>query len=115
MNILQKIFIEHYEEMIYLQHPRDAIVENVEKMIHCGDPSYGGAMYICPNCGNFKFTAFRCHSRFCPTCGNMYSIDRTTAMSFKIIDVQHRHCVFTIDDSLLPFFGSQQRDFSYVP
>ena len=104
MNILQKIFIEHYEEMIYLQHPRDAIVENVEKMIHCGDPSYGGAMYICPNCGNFKFTAFRCHSRFCPTCGNMYSIDRTTAMSFKIIDVQHRHCVFTIDDSLRPFF-----------
>ena len=49
MNILQKIFIEHYEEMIYLQHPRDAIVENVEKMIHCGDPSYGGAMYICPH------------------------------------------------------------------
>ena len=38
----------------------------------------------------------RCHSRFCPTCGNMYSIDRTTSMSFKIINVQHRHCVFTI-------------------
>ena len=61
-------------------------------------------MYICPDCGEFKFNVFRCHSRFCPTCGNMYAIDRTTAMSFKVIDVQHRHCVFTIDDSLRPFF-----------
>lgn len=104
MNILQTIFIEHYEEMIYLQHPRDSVIENVEKMIHCGDASYGGAMYICPDCGEFKFNVFRCHSRFCPTCGNMYAIDRTTAMSFKVIDVQHRHCVFTIDDSLRPFF-----------
>ena len=104
MNILQKIFIYHYEEMIYLQHPRDSVIENVEKMIHCGDPSFGGAMYICPDCGEFKFNVFRCHSRFCPTCGNMYAIDRTTAMSFKVIDVQHRHCVFTIDDSLRPFF-----------
>ena len=104
MNILPKIFIDHYEEMIYLQHPRDSVIENVEKMIHCGDPSFGGAMYICPDCGEFKFNVFRCHSRFCPTCGNMYAIDRTTAMSFKVIDVQHRHCVFTIDDSLRPFF-----------
>lgn len=50
------------------------------------------------------YVAFRCHSRFCPTCGNMYSIDRTTSMSFKIISVQHRHCVFTIARELRPFF-----------
>ena len=56
MNILQKIFSDHFEEMIYLQHPRDSVIENVEKMIHCG---------------------------------NMYSINRTTSMSFKLIDVQH--------------------------
>ena len=104
MNILQKIFIEHYEEMLYLQHPRASVIENVEKMIHCGDSSFGGSMYTCPSCGELKYVAFRCHSRFCPSCGNMYSIDRTTAMAFKVLDVQHRHCVFTIDDSLRPFF-----------
>ena len=82
--------------MIYIQHPRNSVIENVERMINCGDPSFGGAMYTCPSCGNFKYVPFRCHSRFCPTCGNMYSIDRTTSMSFKIIKVQHRHCVFTI-------------------
>ena len=73
-------------------------------MINCGDPSFGGAMYSCPSCGNLKYVPFRCHSRFCPTCGNMYSIHRTTSMSFKIIDVPHRHCVFTIAKELRPLF-----------
>ena len=87
MNILQKIFKEHYEEMIYLQHPRDSVIENVDKMINCGNPSFGGAMYGCPHCGNLKFIPFRCHSRFCPSCGNKYSMERTTSMSFKLVKI----------------------------
>ena len=104
MTILQDIFLEHYEEMIYLLHPRDAVIENVNKMIHCGDPSFGGAMYVCPSCKQWKFVPFRCHSRFCPTCGNMYSIERTTSMSFKVLGCQHRHCVFTIAEELRDYF-----------
>ena len=34
MNILKKFFKEHFEEMIYIQHPRDSVIENVEKMIN---------------------------------------------------------------------------------
>lgn len=90
--------------MIYKLHPRQSVIENVERMINCGDPSFGGAMYGCSSCGTLKFVPFRCHSRFCPTCGTKYSIDRTTSMSFKIINVQHRHCVFTIDSELRHFF-----------
>ena len=41
---------------------------------------------------------------FCPTCGNKYSMERATSMSFKLIPVQHRHCVFTIDEDLRHFF-----------
>ena len=104
MNILQQIFTDYYEEMIYSLHPRDSVIENVDKMLHCGDPAFGGAMYGCPNCGKLKFVHFRCHSRFCPTCGNKYSMERTTNMSFKLIDVRHRHCVFTIDENLRDFF-----------
>ena len=83
MNILQRIFTDHYEEIIYTLHPRKTEVENIDKMINCGDPSFGGAMYSCPRCGNFKFVPFRCHSRFCPTCGNKYAMERTTSMSFN--------------------------------
>lgn len=104
MNILQEIFKNHYEEMLYLLHPRQSVIENVEKMLNCGDPTYGGAMFGCTKCGNLKYVPFRCHSRFCPTCGNKYSIDRTTSMSFKIVNVQHRHCVFTIAEELRSFF-----------
>ena len=100
MNILQRIFADHYEEIIYTLHPRKTEVENIDKMINCGDPSFGGAMYSCPHCGNFKFVPFRCHSRFCPTCGNKYAMERTTSMSFKLVSVQHRHCVTTISAML---------------
>ena len=90
--------------MLYILHPRQAVIDNVNKMIHCGDSSYGGAMYHCPDCNEWKFVPFRCHSCFCPTCGNMYSIDRTTSMSFKLLSCTHRHCVFTIPEQLRSFF-----------
>lgn len=104
MNTLQQIFTDHYEEIKYTLHPRATEMENINKMIHCGDPSFGGAMYGCPHCGKLKYVAFRCHSRFCPTCGNKYAMERTTRMSFKLIHVQHRHCVFTIDENLRDYF-----------
>lgn len=104
MNVLQQIFTDYYEEIEYILHPRKTEMENIDKMIHCGDPSFGGAMYGCPHCGKLKFVPFRCHSRFCPTCGNKYAMDRTTSMSFKLVNVTHRHCVFTIDENLREFF-----------
>ena len=104
MNVLQQIFTDYYEEIEYTLHPRKTEMENIDKMIHCGDPSFGGAMYGCPHCGNLKFVPFRCHSRFCPPCGNKYAMERTTSMSFKLVNVTHRHCVFTIDKSLREFF-----------
>ena len=104
MNILQTIFKDHYEEMFYILHPRQAVIDNVDKMINCGDPSFGGAMYACSKCGNLKFVPFRCKSRFCPTCGVKYCQDRSNSMAFKLIQCTHRHCVFTIDEELRHFF-----------
>ena len=104
MNILQKIFTDYYEEIKYTLHPRKTEMENIDKMINCGDPAFGGAMYGCPHCGKLLFVPFRCHSRFCPTCGNKYAMERTTSMAFKLVNVPHRHCVFTIDENLRSFF-----------
>ena len=104
MNILQTIFKDHYEEMLYILHPRQAVIDNVDKMIGCGDPSFGGAMYACSKCGSLKFVPFRCKSRFCPSFGVKYCLDRSNAMAFKLIQSTHRHCVFTIDKELRHFF-----------
>ena len=104
MNILQSIFKDYYEIIQYTLHPRDVVMENISRMIHCGDSSFGGAMYACTHCGSLKFVPFRCKSRFCPTCGIKYSQERSTKMSFKLIRCTHRHCVFTIDEELRSFF-----------
>ena len=104
MNILQNIFTDYYEEILYTLHPQDYQIDNIDKMIHCGDPSYGGAMYSCPHCGNMKFVSFRCKSRFCPTCGVKYCQERSASMSFQLIQCTHKHCVFTIDEELRHFF-----------
>ena len=104
MNILQSIFTNYYEHMIYELHPRPAVIENVNKMIHCGDSSHGGAMYGCPHCGNLKFVSFRCKSRFCPSCGNKYNQLRSFHMACKLVACVHRHCVFTIPEELRVYF-----------
>lgn len=104
MNILQNIFNDHYEEMVYILHPRQVVIDNVTKMINCGDPAFGGAMYSCPKCSNLKFVPFRCKSKFCPTCGIKYCQDRANSMAFQLIQCSHRHCVFTIDEDLRHFF-----------
>ena len=44
MNILQEIFTDYYEEIKYTLHPRKTEMENIDKMLGCGDPSLGGAM-----------------------------------------------------------------------
>ena len=104
MNVIQKMLKDYYEIIEYDIKPRPVVMENIEKVINYGEPSYGGAIYGCPHCGNLTFVPFRCHSKFCPTCGAKYSDDRSTATSFKLILCTHRHLVYTIDESLRRFF-----------
>lgn len=109
MHILQSIFTDYYEHVQYELHPRPAVLENVTKMIHCGGSSYGGAMYGCPHCGRLKFVPFRCHSRFCPSCGNKYNQVRSFHMSCRLVSCVHRHCVFTIPEELRIYFLRDHR------
>ena len=98
--MLQDIFKDHYEEMIYILHPRASVIENMEKTINCGTPSFGGIMY----CGKLKLVPFHCHRRFYTACSILYVMQRTASMSFKLVNATHKHCVFTIDKNLREFF-----------
>lgn len=120
MNILQNIFNDNYEIIQYSLHPRDVVMENITKMINCGDPAFGGAMYGCSHCGELKFVPFRCHSKFCPTCGVKYCSDRSLKMSFKLvlsiilisfsIELLNSSTIYCIFFWKVPFFPSN----SYV-
>lgn len=103
-NILQTIFSDHFEYIQYVIRPGKNVMDNIDRMIHCHDPSFGGAFFGCPHCGNLKFVPFSCKSRFCPSCGNMYNQKRAFRMSCKLVSCNHRHCVFTIPEELRIFF-----------
>ena len=56
--MIQKMLRDYYEIIEYDLKPRPVVMENIEKVINCGDPSYGGAMYICTHCkiGNLSLS-----------------------------------------------------------
>lgn len=55
-NVIQQMCLDHYEEIQYVLHPRPVVMDNIDRLINCGDPDYGGALYICPKCGSMFLT-----------------------------------------------------------
>lgn len=101
---IKQILSDHWNDFLDLGYQlRQSILDNVQKVIHCGDPSLGYALYHCDSCGKVKHVPFRCKSRFCNTCGANYVSKRAKSISFKLINCKHRHIVFTIPKELRNF------------
>ena len=84
---IKEILSDHWDDFLALGYNlRPAIIKNVEKAIHCGDPSVGHAVYFCSECGKMKYVPFRCKSRFCNTCGAAYVAQRAESISCKLIN-----------------------------
>jgi len=79
---------------------KPSICEAVEKAMRCGDPKYGYAEYICINCNGRekRKVAFSCKSRFCNRCGKVYIDKWVEKQTERIINVGHRHLVFSIPE-----------------
>ena len=102
---IKVILFDHWDNFLALGYDlRAAITKNVEKVIHCGDPSLGHAIYFCSDCGENKYVPFRCKSRFCNTCGATYVSERARNISNKLLNCSHRHLVFTIPAELRNLF-----------
>ncbi|MEY8369308.1 hypothetical protein AALA24_11200 [Anaerovoracaceae bacterium 42-11] len=48
MNILQTIFREYYEEIIYTLHLRQVELETITRLVDCGQPDSGGTLFCSP-------------------------------------------------------------------
>lgn len=102
---IKQILKEHWNIFLNLGYNLSpSITKNVLKVIHCGDPSFGYALYSCSHCGKIKHVPFRCKSRFCNTCGASYVANRAKNISSKLINCKHRHLVFTIPSELRSSF-----------
>ncbi|MBQ7246075.1 MAG: transposase [Firmicutes bacterium] len=102
---IQEILEDHWSSFtITTTNIRPVVHKEVLRVINCGNPDNGCRFYECPKCGKYRFVPFRCHSRFCNTCGVAYQSDRADTISLKLLRCKHRHVVFTIPKELRPFF-----------
>lgn len=104
---IKQIFQDNWDSFVAENNDvkiRPIVFEEVNKIINCGNPNFGYALFVCEHCGKFLKVPFRCKSRFCNTCGVKYAQDRALSMIKKSIRCKHRHIVFTMSDKLWIYF-----------
>ena len=104
---IKQIFQDHWDSFVETNkniNIRQVVFDEVNKIINCGNPDFGYALYVCEHCGKFLKVPFRCKSRFCNTCGVKYAQDRALSMAKKSIRCKHRHIVFTMSNKLWFYF-----------
>ena len=104
---IKDIFSEYWEDfLIYAKDLiiRDVVFNNVDKMLDCKTPNLGYNLWQCPTCNHEHAGYNTCKARFCSSCGVKYSKERTLQIMTKLINVKHRHMVFTVPDVLWDYF-----------
>lgn len=94
-----KVFLKKYGKQI-----RKNVKNEVEKVLGCGDIRNGYIEFRCQECNISKKVGFTCKSRFCTSCGKVYTDNWVNKMLGNLINVRHRHMVFTIPIELRKFF-----------
>ena len=80
------------------------VKKEVEKVLVCGDLSKGYIEFIYDSCKESKKVGLSYKSRFCTSCGKVYTDNWIDNMLGNLINVKHRHIVFTIPEELRKFF-----------
>lgn len=102
--ILKEIFKDKWEEFISLNKVRPVVIKEVEKMVNCRELNQGYTEYHCPECGEKKFVAFTCKSRLCTSCGKIATEEWIEEVAKEMLEVPHRHIVFTIPEGMRNIF-----------
>ena len=103
-------FLKIYENKI-----RSNVKKEVEKVLKCKDTKYGFIELKCDKCNTTKKIGFTCKSRFCTSCGKIYTDNWIDNMLGNLINVKHRHIVFTIPEELRKFFGIDRQRLKILP
>ncbi|WP_455544126.1 IS91 family transposase, partial [Intestinibacter sp.] len=114
--IINKILEDNFEKfkqikLIKLKNKemREHIKNVVEKALTCGNIDYGYVKYKCLECNEEYIHGLSCKSKFCTKCGRMYSINWAEKQSQNMLNVKHRHAVFTIPEELRNYFYKKRK------
>ena len=81
------------------------IKASINKFLICRDIKAGFIKYTCTECGHYHTIPITCKSRLCPSCGFKYSTTWIQKMINDILNIPHRHILFTIPEELRAFFS----------
>ena len=106
---IQRLFVRYWDDFledteVIKNGVRPVVLQEVERMMSCGTVDAGFEIYECPNCRKIHIICYTCKSRFCNSCGIKLAKIRAEFISNAVLDVSHRHVVFTIDERLRRFF-----------
>lgn len=104
---IKQIFNENWD-LFFKKHGsklRPAIIENVEKVMACGDKDKSGYhLYQCPDCGEKKYVAHTCKSRFCNSCGKIATDKWVNTTYSSFLNVPYHHIIFNPPSQLWYLF-----------
>ncbi|WP_374141566.1 transposase zinc-binding domain-containing protein [Leptotrichia hongkongensis] len=87
---------------------RDSHLEHIklsiDKFLACRDISKGFVKFKCPLCPITHLFPITCKSKLCPSCGYKYSMTWSDNIQKHILDIEHRHVLFTIPQECRKFF-----------
>jgi len=105
---IKQILKENWDDF-YLKFKnsiRDAVINNVAKVMNCGNrDKLGYSVYACPVCSNTHIVAHTCKSRFCNSCGKIANDNWIVKSQERLLNMPHKHLVFTIPSELWIFFA----------
>jgi len=114
MSVLAEVFGDHWQrcrDRVTKRLPpgvREAAREIVPKVLTCRTEECGFASLRC-ECGHTEKVPFTCKARFCPICGPATAAKAAEAVKGRLLNVQHRHMIFTIPEELRKLFFWERR------
>ncbi len=104
-NRFKQIFIDGWEAFTRAYPRYHAVDAVVQKMLGCGDPAKGYAVYRCPDCQERRVVAFSCKSQFCLSCAKVHGTTwLETVQGILHPGVPYRHLTLTVPEALRPLF-----------
>ena len=107
---INNILENHFEEFRKLKwhrvrkEMRNHIIDIVERVLDCGNIAKGYIKHKCIECNEEYIHGFTCKTKFCSKCGRMYSLKWSDKQVESMLNVTHRHAVFTIPEELRNYF-----------
>lgn len=98
----------------YLESPKQHIKPEHFKAVNairlCRTDALGKDIYACTACGDTVELLHNCKNRFCPTCSWKDTLKWGERMQNMLMNVPHRHVVFTLPHSLNSLIRLNQKD-----